>query len=69
MYTSPVVTISPVSFVTVTPIVTLPRVVFNISTLVNVGILLTSITVTFSNGVPIALSLVALLARYISFSL
>ena len=66
--TVPLVTESPVMLVTLTPIVTLLNVVFKISTVVTVGIFATSITVTFSSGVPIALLLVALLARYISFS-
>ena len=61
--TIPSVTGSFVWLVTLTPTVTFVVVLFNISTLVFVGILVTSITVMFSSGVPIALLLVALLAR------
>jgi len=54
--TSPVVTASPVAFVTVTPIVTFDSVVFNMSTLVIVGIFVTFICVNSSSRLSLSLA-------------
>ena len=64
--TPPVVTSSPVAFVTFTPIITFVNVVLIISTFVIVGILLTSISV---NSVSMLSLSLAVLFKYLSVPL